>query len=86
MTDRTPVTTVAELETLDEADIMDGYWSGFHGEPEPGDNRSKAFWHGWRNGHHDHTGKGDAASAKLAHEVVQSGYLKRLARGGSPHD
>jgi len=47
---RAPVSTVAELASLDEKEMLDGYRDGFDGDPEPGDNRSKSYWHGWRNG------------------------------------
>lgn len=47
---RVPITTRAECEALDSAEIVAGYLDGRIGEPEPGDNRSLAFWHGWRNG------------------------------------
>jgi len=68
-----PVSTLAELEALDSDEMVMGYLDGFGGEPEPMGNRSKSYWHGWRNGARD---RGvlphDAASAKLAHEVVSS--------------
>ena len=44
-----PVRTVADLETLDANSILDGYRSANRGDPEPGENRGRAFWHGWRN-------------------------------------
>jgi len=74
-----PVWTVADLETLDDAEIIEGYHDGRANEPEPGNNRSRSYWHGWRNGMADggHR-KGDAAQAALAHEVIQSGWLRRL--------
>jgi len=46
---RRPVTTAADLETLDGDEIMEGYRDGFEGFPCSG-NRSRAYWHGWRNG------------------------------------
>jgi hypothetical protein len=79
MPDRQPITKASELDALDDAEIIEGYWDGFHGEPEPGDNRSLSYWHGWRNGAVDkgHR-KGDAAQAALAHDVIQTGYFKKL--------
>lgn len=71
MSERVPVETVEELEMLDEAEMLDGFIDGFRGEPEPGDNRSKAYWHGWRNGRSDRTGTVDAAQRKLAAAVVR---------------
>ena len=80
MVDRAPVSTVLELAALgDDAELLEGYFDGFNGEPEPGDNRSKAFWHGWRNGAVDGGHRqSDAAQAALAHEVVSTGYLRRF--------
>ena len=73
---RKPVATVAELVTLDDAEMVDGYFDGFADEP-CGDNRSRAFWHGWRNGMMD---KGrlekDNTACALAQEVVDTGFFK----------
>ncbi len=72
MSDRTAVETLAELDTLDDAEIQEGYRDGRSGEPEPGDNRSKSYWHGWRNGMMDsHRMKPDAASMRLVAEYVR---------------
>lgn len=69
MSDRLPVETLAELDTLDDAEIQEGYRDGRSGEPEPGGNRSKSYWHGWRNGMMDsYRMPPDAASQKLVHE------------------
>jgi hypothetical protein len=78
MSARIPVTTIAELDTLDDAEILEGYMDGLRGEPEPGDNRSKAYWHGWRNGfvdggHREH----DPAGIALAADCQRTGYLQR---------
>jgi hypothetical protein len=64
-----PVRTVADLETLDDDEILDGYLSTRRGDPEPGPNHGRAFWHGWRNRMID-LGEmpGDDASRRLAHE------------------
>lgn len=46
-----PCTTLADLETLDTADLASGYWAGFHGAPEPiASVFSRSYQHGWRNG------------------------------------
>lgn len=68
-----PVRTKADLDSLDEADIVDGYLSAERGDPEPGPNRGRAFWHGWRNRMID-LGElpPDDASRQLAHEIVKS--------------
>lgn len=66
-----PVRTKADLDTLDFADVLEGYLSTERGDPEPGPNRGRAFWHGWRNRMIDlHELPPDDASHQLAHEVV----------------
>ena len=43
-----PVTQLSELLELSRDEILEGYISTKKGDPEPGDNRSRAFHHGWR--------------------------------------
>lgn len=66
-----PVRTKADLESLDHADVLEGYLSAERGDPEPGPNRGRAFWHGWRNRMID-MGElpSDDAARQLAREVV----------------
>jgi hypothetical protein len=45
----TPVRTVDDLHSLDHAEVLEGYMSAERGDPEPGPNRGRAYWHGWRN-------------------------------------
>lgn len=66
---RTPVTTLFELDQLDLAEMAEGYRSGMDGEPEPGNNRSKSFWHGWRNGAGDKAGRADGPQRELVRAV-----------------
>ena len=70
--ERKPVETLAELDLLDSNETIEGYRDGYDGEPEPGDNRSLSYWHGWRNGRVDggHA-KGDLAQERLAREWVR---------------
>ncbi|MCA3700602.1 MAG: hypothetical protein IOB84_12570 [Brevundimonas sp.] len=42
MIEREPVRTLADLATLDDAEIEEGYRDGRAGDPEPGNNRSRA--------------------------------------------
>lgn len=70
MDDRQPITTAEALAELDLGEIMDGYWDGFRGDEEPGNNRSLSYWHGWRNGHGDRNHTSDAAQVALAKAVV----------------
>lgn len=66
-----PVETVADLDTLDSGEMVEGYFDGFHGDPEPGNNRSRSYWHGWRNGAVDGKHREmDDAQRRLAHAVV----------------
>jgi hypothetical protein len=48
-----PVTTVDDLATLDPLEIIAGYFGYRRGDPEPGLDRSRAYWHGWRNAARD---------------------------------
>lgn len=75
MIDRIPITRVHQLEGIETEECIIGYLDGFNGEPEPGDNRSYSYWHGWRNGAVDggHRPK-DPAQAALVHD-----YWKRKA-------
>lgn len=45
-----PVQTVEDFRTLDDGDVLEGYLGGFDGEATPGSDRSRGYWHGWRNG------------------------------------
>lgn len=74
---RAPIRDAADLKSLDVDEMIAGYQDGRCGEPEPGNNRSLAYWHGWRNGAVDggHR-KSDAAQAALARS-----YLEGLRRG-----
>ena len=71
---REPVLTTAELEAMPYAEILDGYHDGLGNEPEPGDNHSKAYWHGWRNGMVD----GRHAEPDCAMEILTADYLASL--------
>jgi hypothetical protein len=73
-----PVRTVADLDTLDAKEIVEGYRSAERGDPEPGLNRGRAFWHGWRNrmidcGELPH----DDASRQLVHEYLATERRRR---------
>lgn len=86
MSEYQPVTTLADLATLDNVEVMEGYWYGFEGWPEPGNNRSRSFWHGWRNGALDggHIKK-DQDHAALAHNyLAQRETPTGMTRPGLP--
>lgn len=48
-----PVSTLADLDTLDDDEIVAGYNDWRPGDPEPGENRGRAYWHGWMNAARD---------------------------------
>lgn len=67
----TPITTLEQLNQLNEMEVIEGYWEGKNKEPEPGGNRGLSCWHGWRNGMMD--GKHmpiDEAARKLVKAIV----------------
>jgi hypothetical protein len=43
-----PVHTLDDLDSLDDTEMQEGYLSAERGDPEPGENRGRAYWHGWR--------------------------------------
>ena len=45
-----PVETVEDFRRLDDGEVLEGYFDGFHGRPAPGSGHSRSYWHGWRNG------------------------------------
>ena len=66
-----PVRTMSDLETLDQDQVVEGYLSAERGDPEPGPNRGRSYWHGWRNRMIDNGDlPGDEASRSLAREYV----------------
>lgn len=34
-------------------EVVDGYRAGYRGESEPGSDKSRSFFHGWKNGRVD---------------------------------
>ncbi len=78
--ERKPVESVSELDALDDRDVLSGYEAGRNGREEPSIEFNRSYWHGWRNGMMDSGRmKGEAASAKLAHDAIESGWLTRLS-------
>ena len=67
-----PVSTLCDLASLDDDAVLEGYRDGFAGDPEPGDNRSRSYWYGWRNGAVDSGRREkDDAQAALASEFCR---------------
>lgn len=69
---RNPVTTLEDLAKLDHDEVVEGYSDGTENFP-CGPNRSRSYWHGWRNGMVDcgHAEKDDA-QADLARAWVEA--------------
>lgn len=50
MSEFQPVETVEDLNGLDDDEMLEGYMYGLNNDAEPGSDKSRSFWHGWRNG------------------------------------
>ena len=69
-----PVTTLWELDSLDHDQVVEGYISAERGDPEPGPNRGKSYWHGWRCRMMDY----GAIPTDDGHRGLVRDYLARL--------
>lgn len=77
---REPVISVADLARLNYAEIEEGYRDGAEGTP-CGDNRSRSYWHGWRQGARDagHRPRGgDMWDSLLVSTVAPGGDITTL--------
>lgn len=75
-----PVAHLWELDSLDHDQVVEGYASAERGDPEPGPNRGKSYWHGWRCRMMDYGAIPiDDAHRKLVHE-----YVERESNAPSP--
>ncbi|WP_043345078.1 hypothetical protein [Cupriavidus basilensis] len=71
MSEFQPITKPEDLSGLDDNEMVSGYCSGYCGDAEPGSDKSRAFWHGWRNGAVDGGHRQmDTAQAELARCLV----------------
>lgn len=70
MAEFAPVLTLADFRQLDDGEILAGYFDGFHGSPPPGSDRSRSFWHGWRNGRID----AGYDEPDLAHRMLEQAF------------
>lgn len=66
--------TLADVNSMDERELIAGYMSGYRGDDEPISSiYSRSFWAGWRNGAADSGRREpDAAQAHVAREYAQS--------------
>ena len=82
MSDFARVTTVDDLLSLDQAEMVEGHLSAERGDPEPGPNRGRSFWHGWR------TRMMDLGQIEIDddHRALVREYINRQPRstGGKP--
>lgn len=67
---RAPIQSLADLAALSEAEMIEGYHDGRQNFP-CGGNRSKDYWHGWRNGMVD----GGHATADEAQRVLVAAFI-----------
>lgn len=76
---RRPVFDLEDLATLDSNEVMEGYRDGMDNWP-CGENRSRSYWHGWRNGRVDFKhAESDWAQMMLAKAAVSA-----ARRGSGP--
>lgn len=71
MSEYQPIRTKQELDLLDNEEVVAGYLDGLKGSSQPGSDKSKSFWHGWRNGRVDGGFAAiDCDQRRLAREIV----------------
>lgn len=71
MSEFSVVTSKADLEMLDDGEMVAGNMAGREGAAEPGSAFSRSYWHGWRNGAVDFGHREiDHAQQQLAREIV----------------
>ena len=66
-----PISTIADLMTLNDDEILAGYLDYRTGDPEPGANRGRSYWHGWMNAARDH---GERPKTPEAAKLAQALY------------
>jgi len=80
-----PVTTLDDLDSLDDEQMREGYASAERGDPEPGPNRGRSFWHGWRCRMMDFgVIKSDEGHRKLVRDFVKREGERRSVVGQGP--
>lgn len=75
-----PVTDLWELDSLDHDQVVEGYASAERGDPEPGPNRGKSFWHGWRCRMMD---MGEIPIDDAHHKLIKE-WVERQSRAAPP--
>jgi hypothetical protein len=77
MSEFKPVETLADLDLLDEDEIVRGYREGCKCADEPGSDKSRSYWHGWRNAQTD---KG-RAQPDIHQQRLVAQYVGARSRG-----
>lgn len=78
ITHRKPLTNCYEVDTLDLHEVNEGYQAGLRGETCSKE-KSRSFWHGWRNGSMD---AGIIPIDEAARQLVSS-VFQRITSGGA---
>ncbi len=75
-----PPRTAADLDSLDDAEIMEGSRDYQRGDPEPGLNRGRSYWYGWHVAamNHGHRETDDAMRALVREVTVRENGVLRL--------
>ena len=81
--ERKPVETVDDLGTLDMGEMIEGYRDAREGWP-CGENRSRAYWHGWQNGMADSYKMDITPAMRKLTESVQAAGRLALSKAGGP--
>ena len=68
-----PVSTLEDLDSLDQDEIVRGYTECRKGDPEPGANSNRSYWHGWT------TRACDNGERQITpeHRLLAAAWLKR---------
>ena len=78
-----PVETLEDLDRLDSDEIVSGYRSFRADDPEPGNNHSRAYWHGWCNASADFRQReGTSAQSRLCKMAVERGDFLNMFNQG----
>ena len=71
MSEFKPISTLEDLNLQDTDELLAGYHAGLENLAEPGSDKSRAYWHGWRNGRTDRgVTPVDTSQAELARRFV----------------
>jgi hypothetical protein len=77
MSEFKPVETMQDLAFLNDEEILQGYRDGWDCADEPGSDKSRSYWHGWRNAQTD---KG-RAQPDIHQQRLAAQYVGARSRG-----